>query len=56
VRAALGRSDPESSAWKREKYLRGELVTKDVSAFLRTSQVRAKRVSASSESVPERSV
>ena len=36
ARFALRRSAPEVSEWKQGKYLRGELVTKDASAFLRS--------------------
>jgi len=32
-RFARGRRAPEVSAWKNEKYLRGELVTVDASPF-----------------------
>ena len=33
-RRVRGRKPPETSAWKREKYMRGELVTVDASPFL----------------------
>jgi hypothetical protein len=33
-RALRGRRAPSVSAWKREKYMRGELVTKDAAPFL----------------------
>jgi hypothetical protein len=40
-RLVRGRTAPEASAWKAEKYMRGELVTVDASAFFVPAQLSA---------------